>query len=44
MRPYTILNKEVKDFNKYSIELEMPHITKYFYLVVRTDCKCYKEI
>ena len=38
------LDKEVKDFKGYSIELEVLYTTKYFYLVVGIDCKYYKEM
>ena len=38
------LDKEVKDFKKYSTESEVLYTTKYFYLVVGIDYKCYKKI
>ena len=34
------LNKEVKDFKEYSIELKVLYTTKYFYLAVWIDYKC----
>jgi hypothetical protein len=43
MRPYMILNKEIKDFKGYSTELEVLYITKYFHLVLGIDCECYKK-
>ena len=43
IRPYSNLDKEAKDFNKYSIELKMLYITKYFHLAVGIDCKYYKK-
>ena len=44
IRLYSKLDKEVEDFIECSVELEMPHTTKYFHLVVGIDYKCYKEI
>ena len=34
IRPYSNLDKEAEDFNKYSTELEMLYTTKSFYLAV----------
>ena len=38
------LDKEVKDFKGYNIELKVLYTTRYLHLIVRIDCEYYKEI